>query len=68
MRRTLGDLGLPADPDDPALAPLAALVEAAKGDKKGDATEVRFVLLARIGEPLLQRLRWADIATALGAR
>ncbi len=65
IRSTLVGLGLPADPEAPGLPSLSELIEAAKGDKKGDSSEVRFVLLARIGEPLIERLRWEAIAAAL---
>lgn len=65
VRAVLVALGLPADPEAPGLPGLAALIEAAKGDKKGDASEVRFVLLAHIGEPVLQRISWDAVARAL---
>ena len=67
VRTTLVGLGLPADPDRAELPSLDDLIEAAKGDKKGDASEVRFVLLARVGEPVMQRLRWDDVRRALSA-
>ena len=62
---TLRALGLPADPEAADLPRLPDLIEAAKGDKKGDASEVRFVLLAAIGQPVLRRLPWTDVALAL---
>lgn len=63
--RALARLDLPADPDDATLPALAALIEAARGDKKGDHEGVRFVLLERVGLPLVRRLSWLEIARAL---
>ncbi len=66
LRRALARLDLPADPDDASLPALGALIEAARGDKKGDDEGVRFVLLERIGQPLVRRLSWLEVARALG--
>lgn len=61
----LAALHLPHDPLGPERPTLAALIEAARGDKKALGAEVRFVLLADIGRPVLTRLTWSDIATHL---
>lgn len=62
-----GGPGAPGGPGGHGLPTLAALIDAARGDKKGDAESVRFVLLAALGEPLVRRLAWSDIAAALAA-
>lgn len=62
----LAALHLPHDPLGPHRPTLAALIEAARGDKKALGAEVRFVLLSDIGEPRLTRLSWSDIAQHLG--
>lgn len=61
----LAALGLPHDPLGPGRPTLSALIEAARGDKKALGAEVRFVLLADIGRPLVSRLGWDDIARHL---
>lgn len=62
----LAALNLPHDPLGPERPPLSALIGAARGDKKALGAEVRFVLLADIGRPVITRLNWSDIATHLG--
>ncbi len=65
VRSVLEGLGLPADPEAPGLPDLDALIEAAKGDKKGDSSGVRFVLLADFGQPVIQHLLWPDVRAVL---
>ena len=65
VRRLLLDLGLPADPDGPGRPSLAALIDAARGDKKADSDGVRFVLLSGLGAATLERLSWVDVAAQL---
>ena len=65
VRPILEGLGLPADPEATGLPDLDALVEAAKGDKKGDSSGVRFVLLADFGRPVIQQLLWHDVRAVL---
>ena len=61
----LAALHLPHDPLGPGRPTLSALIEAARGDKKALGAEVRFVLLADIGQPILRRLAWSEIARHL---
>ncbi|HRE89665.1 MAG TPA: 3-dehydroquinate synthase [Myxococcota bacterium] len=58
-------LHLPHDPLGPDRPTLGALIEAARGDKKALGAEVRFVLLTDIGDPVVTRLAWSDIARHL---
>jgi 3-dehydroquinate synthase len=68
VTRVLARFGLPHDPwavGVPGADALEPLIEAARGDKKGDQDGVRFVLLERLGVPRVERLTWAEIALAL---
>jgi len=65
VRAALEAFGLPRDPEADGLPDLDALLHAARGDKKGDADAVRFVLLARTGEAIVRRLPWAEVRAAL---
>lgn len=67
VRATLDAFGLPHDPEAEGLPTLDALLGAARGDKKGDADAVRFVLLAKVGEAVIRRLPWAEVRAALAA-
>ncbi len=70
MVATLSAFGLPSDVDAPALPGLAALVDAARTDKKAVADGVRFVLLQGIGQGVIRQLSWDQVLARLsrGAR
>ena len=67
VHQALAAFGLPHAPEADGMPALASLIEAARGDKKGDAETVRFVLMPRIGEAVVQRLAWAEVQRALAA-
>ncbi|TNF30578.1 MAG: 3-dehydroquinate synthase [Deltaproteobacteria bacterium] len=67
VRAALDALGLASDPDADGLPDLAALVDAARGDKKADASGVRFVVLEDVGVAALRRLSWDEVAQRLAS-
>ena len=67
LAERLEALGLPANPEAAGLPRRAALLEAARSDKKARGDRVRFVLLASLGRALLRTLEWSQINDALAA-
>lgn len=68
LAERLEALGLPANPEAVGLPRRAALLEAAKTDKKARGDRVRFVVLASLGRALIRTLEWSQINDALAAR
>ena len=63
---TLRRLQLPWDVEDEGLPGLAALLEAARYDKKSDGEHVRFVLIRKVGDFVIERMPWTMINKTLG--
>lgn len=68
VAQVLASAGLPVDPDAPGLPNIDALLEAARSDKKADGDTVRFVVLEKVGCPLIRGLTWDELADALTAQ
>ena len=63
---TLRRLQLPWDVEVDALPGLAALLEAARYDKKSDGEHVRFVMIRKVGDFVIERMPWTMISKTLG--
>ena len=64
IEKSLSRLELPHTPHTLAID-IDTLVDAARLDKKADGDGVRFILLEKIGQPLIRRLQWSQIKTVL---
>jgi 3-dehydroquinate synthetase len=65
VQSALRTLELPWDIDDKSLPSVKALIDAAKSDKKSNGTEVRFVLLRKVGDFVIEPLPWTMITQLL---
>ena len=64
IEKSLSRLRLPHVPHELAID-IDTLVDAARLDKKADGDGVRFILLEKIGQPLIRRLQWRQIKSGL---
>lgn len=61
------ELGLPHDPYAEGVSDLEEVLRVARVDKKGDGSEISFILLRKLGVPLIRRLNWRHIREALAS-
>jgi 3-dehydroquinate synthase len=63
----LKELGLPHVPFSEDLPSIDAVLEIARSDKKGDGTRISFILIEKVGSPLIREVNWSQIEEALSA-
>jgi 3-dehydroquinate synthase len=63
----LKELGLPHVPFSEHLPSIDAVLEIARSDKKGDGTRISFILIEKVGSPLIRELDWSQIEEAFSA-
>ena len=61
----LKELQLPHVPLSEDLPQLEAVLDAARSDKKGDGKHISFILIEKLGSPLIRRFEWSQIEKAL---